>query len=405
MEFFPQILDFLSLFTSTTFVFFNDLILGAFRCPIFYLSLHLFITVVQMATTSKYFFSNQITEHGSESKVDHYLFISNPLSLTASSRFISSLLGSVSKILLYLSIKYNSILFYQITKLFIIPAALVYYIFILPHNDQNSSSTNRESQSLKDHIQSLALFGIAGIGAILFSVRDVQFSFLGLILAIFCVLFSSAYEIYIHKLKEEYFSNFTLSNSNITHQNFGEILKQQLSLFEFIITFACALIFETGLLHNSNNSIFNPILLVLPNPHHLAIYGKHEKAHIIAYIIINSFILIYHNFVDRIIASSYIPSVHTSGSLYFLIINLVKPLLVLIIGFYMLDNKKVENLFGILLVILGYSAYCILDIQIMRREIRARQMKFQEEEDNLDEPLGHRGEDGIFPNAISTEEL
>lgn len=331
---------------------------------------------------------------------------SDIVSITTTNIWLTAFIGSLSRICIYLNMKYNSVIFYQVSKLLIIPCMLAYSIFISPPFKQssNASDNNKSNEYGKSHIQSLLSFIIVLFGMYIFSLNDTEFKFTpGLFYAIISVVLASFYQILISSITQTCLAMNNNSNNNsnsINNVTSSEVLlslKRILSLPEFVITFIFGFWFDVSFKTKNKFSFFDKKFMKK---------SKIDVSHIIFNIVLAAILLFYENIVFLISENSNSTSTSSlSSSIFFVIINMAKPILVICIGLYMNIENITKLGIGAFIVTIGYLFYCFFELEALNKENQLRKMKFQEEEDNLEEPLGKRGEEGIFHMALNTEEL
>ena len=134
--------------------------------------------------------------------------------------------------------------------------------------------------------------------------------------------------------------------------------------------------------------------------------SKGDLSRLIFNIILSVILLFYENIVFLISQSIQpsFPNHSLLSSLFAVIIKLARPLFIIV--FALLQNSEGLSKLGIsaFIIIIGYLLYCFFEREAVNKENKLKKMKYQEEEDNLEEPLGKRGEEGIFHMALNMEE-
>ena len=200
---------------STTLILINKKIMSVygFGYPTFLTCYHFFLTWILltiMGHMKLFEFANQVTKLA---------------------RWSMGFFGVVSIVAMNYNLKMNSIGFYQLSKLCTIPCMVLYKYFF---------------QKQTTPINTLCLLGILLIGLCLFSVNDVQFNFLGSIVALVAVLTTTIYQTQTNVLQKIY---------NCT----GVQLNHAVSFYRFIVAFVAALFIEISGEKNILNHKFQSV--------------------------------------------------------------------------------------------------------------------------------------------------
>ena len=115
------------------------------------------------------------------------------------SKWLMGFYNSTSIVLMNFNLKFNSIGFYQLSKLTTIPIMVIINFFLY---------------NKKTPLKTLASLAILLFGLYLFSVNDVQFNILGCLFALGAVLTTTASQLYNGQLQKEY----SISGTTLQHQ-------------------------------------------------------------------------------------------------------------------------------------------------------------------------------------------
>jgi solute carrier family 35 protein E3 len=229
------------------------------------------------------------------------------------------------------NLKMNSIGFYQLSKLCTIPCMVVYKYFW---------------QSQSTPANTLTSLAILIVGLCLFTVNDVQFNFLGSIVALVAVITTTIYQ----------------TQTNIMQKQFavtGIQLNHAVSLARFVI----ALIAATAIEAHGDRSILGH-----------SFYGPE-----IVLIILTGFLAVMGNCVGFSL-------IGRAGAITFQVVGHVKTMAVFIFGLIMFPptaeppGKKIKKISGLGVSMVGVILYTVFEIRNKTADDKAKVLMLEEEE-------------------------
>ncbi|KAH0785250.1 UDP-xylose transporter 1-like [Histomonas meleagridis] len=331
----------ISFCTATSLILINKEVMNkyGFECPTFLTSYHFLLGAIFLYCLGKCGFI----------AFDH--------TVPHLARWVTAAFGTFSVVFLNLNLKVNSIGFYQLSKLCNIPCMVLYkYIF--------------EKQTTP--IESLISLTLLLSGLCLFSVNDVEFTIVGLIIAIIAVVSTTVYQSRATSIQRTYKINGTQYN-------------QVIAFPQFVICFTAALLTETYgkksiFLHKFQ---FKEILLILSTGI-FACYGN-----LVAFIALGKI-----------------------GPVTFQVIGHTKTILVFIFGMIRFPPPQTETLMqkqkkiiGLVISMLGAILYSVFEIRIKQKEMRQKEKDVDnasDRNDNMEEEDEKKGI--VFEQVLSEEE-
>lgn len=288
----------ISICGSTTMILLNKTIMSTYKFgfPTFLTTYHFFLTWILLDIMGRmhlFEFANQVTD---------------------AARWFMGLFGVVSIVAMNFNLKMNSIGFYQLSKLCTIPCMVLYKYFI---------------QHQKTPRNTLASLSILLVGLCLFTVNDVQFNFLGSLVAILAVVTTTIYQTQTNILQKEYECS-------------GIQLNHAVALPRFLIALNAALVIETRganniLDHNFQTRelmmiLFTGCLAVMGNTVGFSLIGK-------------------------------------AGPVTFQVVGHVKTITIFVFGLLLFPpvqeptDKKIKKIFGLVVSMIGVIMYTYFEIQ------------------------------------------
>ncbi|WOK95862.1 hypothetical protein Cni_G04569 [Canna indica] len=262
------------------------------------------------------------------------------------------ILNGISIGLLNLSLGFNSVGFYQMTKLAIIPCT----VFL-----ETAFFAKRFSRSVQSSLSILLL----GVG--IATVTDLQLNMLGSILSLLAIVTTCVAQIMTNTIQKK----FKVSSTQLLYQS---------SPYQALTLFISGP-FLDGLLTNQNVFAFN------------------YTPQVLIFIVLSCLISVSVNFSTFLVIGKTSPVTYQ-------VLGHLKTCLVLAFGYVLLhDPFSWRNIFGILVAIVGmvlYSYFCVIEGQQKAREASAQMLQ---EKENDSDPLlraevgGGVNSDGAAPTA------
>ncbi|XP_042375336.1 UDP-xylose transporter 3-like [Zingiber officinale] len=244
------------------------------------------------------------------------------------------ILNGISIGLLNLSLGFNSVGFYQMTKLAIIPCT----VFL-----ETAFLAKKFSQRIQFSLSILLL----GVG--IATITDLQLNLLGSILSLLAIITTCIAQIMTNTIQKK----FKVSSTQLLYQS---ALYQSLTLF-------VSGPFLDGLLTNQN------------------VFGFNYTTQVLVFIVLSCLISVSVNFSTFLVIGKTSPVTYQ-------VLGHLKTCLVLTFGYVLLhDPFSWRNIFGIFVAIIGmvlYSYFCIIEGQQKAREATAQMLQGK---DNESDPL------------------
>ena len=337
------VLILISICGSTTLILLNKKIMSTyhFGFPTFLTTYHFFLTWILLEIMGRmhlFEFAAQVPNH---------------------IRWFMGLFGVVSIVAMNFNLKMNSIGFYQLSKLCTIPCMVCYKYFF---------------QNQKTPTNTLMALSVLLVGLCLFTVNDVQFNFVGSLVALLAVVTTTIYQTQTNLLQKEY-------------QCSGVQLNHAVAMARFMIALNAAMLLETRgeknniLLHEFHTRevlmiLFTGCLAVMGNTVGFSLIGK-------------------------------------AGPITFQVVGHVKTITIFIFGLLMFPpveeptEKKVKKIIGLVISMCGVIMYTYFEI-MNKRGVPAAQPRILEEERpspekfnvQFDQASGSDGEEDDEEEAI-----
>lgn len=327
----------ISFCTATALILTNKKVMNdyGFECPTFLTSFHFVLSVILLNLMA------------------NMSLIKNPTNVPTIYKWTTGAFGVASIVFMNLNLKVNSIGFYQLSKLCNIPMTVLYKLIF-----KNKTTP----------IESLCSLFILLIGLCLFSVNDVEFNLLGLIVAFTAVISTSVFQSR---------SAYTQSEYNIT----GPQVNLMVAVPEFVICFFAACFFET----TGPKSILN-----------------HEFQKVeIGLILLTGVFAVYGNVIGFIMIGK-------TGPVTFQVIGHTKTILIFIFGLIMFPpkkyeshEKKVKKISGLVISMIGVILYTYFELKIRAKEKKEQQQQnlVVDIDDDEEEQVFTNNQDVLFKNA------
>jgi solute carrier family 35 protein E3 len=288
----------ISICGSTTLILFNKKIMSVygFGFPTFLTCYHFFLTWAVLTA------------------IAYFRFFQTANEVSEFHRWYMGFFGVVSIVAMNFNLKMNSIGFYQLSKLCTIPCMVVYDYFWL-----NKTTPWNTLGSL--------VFLL--IGLCLFTVNDVQFNFLGSLVAVLAVVTTTIYQTQTNALQKAYKVN-------------GVRLNQAVSFARFLIALVAAFVIES---HGSNNMFAHDF----------------QTAEVVM-ILFTGCLAVMGNTVGFSL-------IGRAGAITFQVVGHVKTITVFVFGLLMFPpkvepiEKKIKKIVGLCIAMVGVILYTVFQIK------------------------------------------
>jgi len=284
---------------STSIIMLNKHLMNGFGfdCPIFLTSFHFFMTWLFLEILCR------------------FRFIERATTISTYDRWLVSGLGIAAVIFQNLNLLFNSVGFYQLSKLCCIPFMVLYKFFV-------------EHQAIPGKILFSLVFLLIGIA--MFTVNDVTFNALGTIIALVAIPTVSLTQIYTKTIQDKYAIN-------------GPALQHATAFPQFFLALISGFSFETYGKSNIFTYTFKPIIILL--------------------IVITGFFAVGCN-------ACAFGLIGKTSAITFQVVGHVKTILIFVFGLVMFRNPQetvtmlIKKVIGLSISMVGVVLYTIYELQL-----------------------------------------